>query len=537
MQKIGNNNSPKLIKAVFIPVVLFFIVLIVWGLTDNDGFAATMSVAQSFVMKYIGSPTILLGAVSLFAVAFVAFSKYGKIVIGGPDAKPEFNFYQWFAMTLCGGISVAIMFWGVAEPLTHFMAPPANLGVEGGTPEAALIAMDKTYLHYTFYVYGGLQTIVTVAVAYFGYNRGLPLKGSSALYPIIGDNVNKWPGKVFDVFSIIALVGGAITALVFGVEQITNLMGGLFNVKESMGLWLAIICVTVAIFTLSSYTGIKRGIKYLSSFNFGVYIAFLLLAFFFGNILFTIDLGIESVGHFFNNFIDTAMQTDAFNQSGDWYDWWTGFYYLWYIAYAPVLAVFFSRIAKGRTLRSMIAMNALVVCIFEIVWFVVFGGNGIWKQYSGELDLWSLVSENGADVAMVEFIKSYPGGISTIMLILALLGVVIGYCTAQDSVCTSLSIMVTDFKKAADTEPPGHIKITWGLIMGAMTIVILLIGNGSAVKMFSCICAVPIVFFIVLAIIGLCKEFFGKNKRLALAGIRKEEDFIEENPVDVAAEE
>lgn len=512
------NTSPpvkmkaKLNKQIFIPTAIALVLVILWGAIDLVSFEAGTNAVVAWIKETLNGPILLLVAFMFIFLVVMTLTPFGKIKLGGPDAKPQFSFFSWFAMTLTGGIGTGIMFWCVAEPMNFTYLPPEHMGLEPGTPDAAIWAMSKVFLHWTYHPYA-IYSIFAIAIGYFAYNKGLPMRPSSALYPVIGDKIYGAPGKVVDSLTIFAVVCGIATACSYGVQSLGAGLDYLFGITPSPMTYVITIIIIMCCYCASSYSGIARGIKILSSINVWAYLFLLIFIFICGQKIFCIELGVESFGVFFDGIIGDSLITDPFNNEANWFADWTGFYWAWWWPLAPIVGIFFARVAKGRTVRALVWMNLLVTGTYGAIWMVVFGGNGLYLQMTGKAPLWDIISEQGNEVALIQFLNEFPMG--TLLVVVAMFCVFIGYVTHADSVTSSLAILSSDMDmdETLNKEPPAYVKLTWGIIMGGIAIIVNLIGSAGAVQTGSIICAVPLEIITAIILVALIFEMLSKDAK------------------------
>ena len=426
---------------------------------------------------------ITVNLVCLFCL-IIAFSPLGKIRLGGPDATPEYSNITWLAMLFAAGIGIGLLFFGVAEPMYYLQSPP--LGITAGTAEAATAGIAATVFHWGIQgwaVYG----VVGLALAFFAYNRGLPLTMRSAFYPIFGDRVWGWPGHVIDTFAIFAGMFGLATSLGLGVQQVTSGLNYLFGIPANSVTMVVLIAVITGIAMTSVLTGINVGIKRLSQFN--VILAFLLL-------LAVIILGptlyiIRTMGA---GLVDYAMRIVPLSNwigrtdTGFFHDW-TTFYWAWWIAWAPFIGTFIARISKGRTVRQFVIFVLLLPTLLCLLWFGAFGGTALHQHtvdgYNGvaeEVGAWKL------ELALFKMFDELPW--TTLLSSVAMLLTIIFFVTSSDSGSLIIDIIAAGGK----VDAPVSQRVFWCSLEGLVAIALLLGGGLKSLQAASLATGFPFAF-------------------------------------------
>ena len=349
--KEKQNDSPKSGKIdpqIFWPCLFIVVAIAVPSILNPEAMGRVLNGILAFITGKLGWWFSVFGLGTLFFLLWLAFGKYGNVVMGGEGEKPEYSEFSWVAMLFCAGIGISLMYWAVIEPIYYMQGPP--FGLAPGSAEAAEWAAVYGPYHWGIIPWA-LYAIGTVPIAYNYYVRRNPrLRMSTASEAVLGKYTNLWPGKIMDSFVMFGLIGGVGTSLGLSTPMISAFVSRYFGVPQSMGLNVIIVVIWVILFSASVYRGLDKGIKVLSDIN--VYLAFFLAAFilFFGPGAFIMNYFVNGLGLQFTNFIRMALYTDPVNQSG-WPQGWTIFFFAWWIAYAPFMALFVARISRGRTIR------------------------------------------------------------------------------------------------------------------------------------------------------------------------------------------
>lgn len=517
--KEGSNNKEEFMnlfkkneieRDVFLPPAILLGLTLVIGMIAPQGFANVSTALLSFTIEKFGWLYLFLTFVFLVAPFVIMISPMGSIRFGGPEAKPEIDLWSWCVIALCGGIATGMLFWGVAEPLTHYYSPPAITGLEPLTPQTAIRALQLGTFHWSYIPYG-LFTLFGIAIGYASYNRKLPLRVSSAFYPLLGKRIYDWPGKLIDGISILTLAGGVVTTLGFGTLQFASGLQYLFDWTPSNLIYALIIVVLTITYTVSSYTGLKRGIKYLSNINSFIFFGLVAFLFIFGPTKFLFNAMVETAGSYLTNLIPCSFNADAFNVSNGWSGGWTIFFWAWWIVYAPIIGMFLARIAIGRTIRQFVIVNVIIPGTFMFTWFVAFGGSAIYFEHFQNAGIMNVIEEFGLEVSMYALLQNLP--ISNITIPMGIVALGISFVTLADSMTSTIAVITTKDTRAA--EPPAGIKIFWGLLIGGITMLCLLVSGTigtKALQTMSIAYALPI-FILELGALICLVMFLGKDKQ------------------------
>lgn len=475
---------------VFMPPAILLVVCVIFGLVNPEAFGKGASACLSFTLKNFGWFYTLGASFLLCFCLWAGFSKYGNVILGGPEAKPELSIYTWWAISICAGIAIGIVFWGVAEPMAHYMNPPPFLHLEAESLAAGEKALRYSYFHWTFHTYG-IYVSSALCIAFAFYNSKKPFKVSSSLFPLIGDRINGNWGYFVDGLAIFAIVGGVGTSLGFGTMQIASGLDFIWDIKPSSTIWLLVILGLTACYTISSYTGLKRGIRFLSENNIRLY--FLLMAFILvtGPTIHILESTITSAGDYLFNLIPMSLYLDPMEKSG-WPGSWSNFYWAWWLAFAPIVGLFLARLAYGRTIRQFVLINLIGPAMFGLVWFGLFGSTAIYLDHFKNAGIGAVIKEAGNEVSLYALFQNLP--FSGVTIILGVLAVCISFITLADSMTSTIAAMTTKGfgRSNTQTEPPARMKIFWGLLMGLLSYVLLVSGGASALQTSVIVCGLPI---------------------------------------------
>ncbi len=504
-------------KPVFISMSVIYIFIIVLGLVAPEKFAAAETAIVDFACINFGWAYQILTVVLLAFCFWVLFSKkVGSIKLGGKDAQPVMSRWAWFVISLCGGIATGIVFWGIAEPVTHFMdGIPLFTDIAPGSALAAKMALSTTFLHwglaeYCYYCVAGI--VIGVAV----YNLKLPYRISSCLYPILGDKAMGWIGTVIDILCVFGLAGGVSASLCEGALQIGAGLGIVTSINPGKLTWICILIAVVITFLLSSYTGIAKGVRFFSDLNTKIYMALLAFVLFFGPTVYILNLGCEALGFHFNHVLEQVTYTGSWNEGDMWPTWWTVNYWSWMIAYAPLMGIFYAKIARGRTLKDFTIYNCLLPGGFGMLWFAIFGGASIFYEQQNGI-IWNVMGEKGTESAVFAFFENLP--LTTVMNWVFLFTIFISIVTLADSMTTTISSLSINAKNAATVEPPTKIKIFWGITLSLVCFVNLATASDvgavsgiDATKQLAISVAFPLTIVMILMVISGFKMLIQYDK-------------------------
>ena len=332
--------------------------------------------------KILGNVSAQLGwffitAANIFLIytVYLFFSKFGSIRLGGKNATPEFSTTAWFAMLFSAGMGIGLVFWSVGEPMWHFIGPPSLFGVEGSSGASAQAAMAVTIFHWGFHAWA-IYAVIGLALAFFCFNKGLPLTPRSAFYPLIGDKIYGFWGHLIDIIAVFATIFGLATSLGLGAQQVNAGLTTLFGVAAAnVGVQVILIAIITGIAIISVVTGLKKGVKILSQFN--IYLALLLTLFvlILGPTLFLFDSLGQNIGSYLSNIIPLSTWTESYGPvEAGWQHSWTVFYWAWWIAWSPFVGMFIARISKGRTIRQFVGGVLFVPTLVSSIWLLFLEG-------------------------------------------------------------------------------------------------------------------------------------------------------------------
>jgi len=480
-------------------------VFVAWGVFFAESLAAVFdAVLFSFLVPNFGWVFILSSFGFLAFSVYLAFSRYGRIRLGGDAEQPEFRTVSWVAMMFSAGMGIGLMFYGVAEPMTHMGTPPAGLA-EPNTKGAAQVAMEYSYFHWAFHPWA-IYSVMGLALAYFCFRKGMPNLISTAFHPLLGDRVYGPAGKTIDILAIFATLFGSATSLGLGALQINEGMDVLFGVggRDAVGMAIVVIAVLTLCFIVSAVSGVHRGIQWLSNTNMVLAVFLLFFVFVLGPTVFILDTFVQSLGGYLANLIPMSFRTASYGDS-EFVSGWTIFYWAWWISWAPFVGTFIARISRGRTIREFVVGVILVPSMVSFVWFAVLGGAAINLQLSGAANIADAVAES-QPVALFSTLGAFP--LSGLMSLIAIVLVALFFISGADAA----SVVMGMLSSRGDINPKAWTVVLWGTFTGAAAAICLLAGaiQGSVDAAITALQSVAIASAapFVLVLIGLCFSLF-----------------------------
>lgn len=473
--------------SVFIISVVIVLIFVCWGALFPGNLAAVSTSLLDVTTEKFGWFYLMATFSFLIFSLFLAFSRYGKIKLGSDDDKPQYSNTTWFAMLFSAGMGIGLVFWGAAEPLSHYMNPPQEADPQ--TIEAARLAMRYSFFHWGLHAWG-IYTIMGLAIAYFTFRKKRSGLISNVFYPLIGERVNGPIGKTIDILAIIATVFGVATSLGLGTLQIDGGFHQLFGFPENFGIQLLIIAVVTVMYLISATTGLDKGIRILSNTNLSIAAILLIFVLFAGPTSFIFDVLTTTVGSYLQNLVQMSLRLSPFSQ-GSWIKSWTLFYWAWWIAWAPFVGMFIARVSKGRTIKEFVLGVLLVPSAFGFLWFSVFGGTAL------NLEMFhnsGIAEAAQADITSAFFntlqelpIGNMLAGIATILIITF-------FVTSADSATFVLGMLSSN----GIQNPSTKVKLVWGLLQSSIAAVLLSSGGLEGLQSASIIAAAPFSIIMVL---------------------------------------
>ncbi|MBN8234293.1 BCCT family transporter [Halobacillus kuroshimensis] len=503
------------VTKVFYISVVAAILFIGWGVIPEStlptwNLSNVTSTIQGFLTDKFGWFYLLSATGFLIFAIFLVFSKFGKLKLGKPDDEPEYPYITWFAMLFSAGMGIGLVFWGAAEPLSHFHTPPLP-GQDPMSEEAAQAAMKYAFFHWGLHPWA-IYAVLALALAYFKFRKDAPGVISAALTPVLGEKRVKGPiGTIVDFIAVFATIFGVATSLGLGALQISSGLAFVIDgLEDTFTLQLIIICAVTVLFMVSAMTGLNKGIKYLSNTNIVLAITLMVFLLFAGPTNFIMDYFTTTFGSYVRDLPYMSFRLTPFAEDNSWVQGWTIFYWAWWISWAPFVGTFIARVSRGRTIREFILGVLLVPTIFGALWFSVFGGTAISLEFFDGVDIISDVNELGTEVALFSMLEHIPLG--AVMSVIGLLLISTFFITSADSATFVLGMQTTN----GSLNPKNQVKFTWGIIQAGAAAVLLWQGGLGALQTAAIIAAFPFTFILILICFSLLKTFQEEAKKVDL---------------------
>ncbi|WP_404329864.1 BCCT family transporter [Mesobacillus maritimus] len=471
-----NNN--KLNSVFWISAITLGVFVLVGALFPTT-FAKGANAALSFTTSSFG--WLYLVAIFIFTVflIYLAFSKYGNIRLGGQDEKPAYSIFTWIGMLFSAGFGIALVFYGVGEPMTHFNHTPIS-GVEPLSEQAARVAMGYSFFHYGVSQWT-VFAIVGLIMAYFQFRKKQNGLVSTSLTPLIGNRPKLKNG--IDILAVVATVMGVATSLGMGIMQINGGLNTVLGIPTGIWPQLGIVAVMTGLFLLSSSTGLDKGIKWLSNINLGVALLLMLFVFVTGPTVFILDTFIVGIGDYLTNFVNYSFRLNPYTEN-NWSREWTVFYWAWAIAWSPFVGAFVARVSRGRTVREFILGVMVAPPVVALMWIAVFGGTALHMDLFGGANIAAAV-DNDITSALFTLFEQLP--LSFLVSILTMMLILTFLVTSADSAVFILSSMTT----GGSLNPPVRVRIIWGVLMSSIATVLLVSSGLTGLQTASIVAALP----------------------------------------------
>lgn len=469
---------------------------LVFSFIRRDSMMETSNAIKGVITKNLGWFFVLLSTGAVIYLVYLAFSRFGDIVLGEPTERPEFGDISWYSMLFSAGMGVGILFWGAAEPLTHYLNNPVH---ESQTTAAARNAMAITMLHWGVHGWG-VYTLCAVAVAYYGFRKRKSYLVSSSLTGLSPIKALDRPMAVIvDLTATIAIVFGLAASLAMGTFQMASGLEKTFGLpaNQPMG-YAAILALITVSFVASATTGLKKGIKILSNLNMLTCVSLLAFVFLAGPSLFDIKLFIDTIGGYITNLPSMAFQVAPFTPKYEkWMGDWTITYFTWWIAWSPFVGIFIARISRGRTIKELVLGSLLVPVIFTAFWFSVFGGAALTLVINGDTQFVALIEAAKYPDALFYLLEMLP--FSRLTSIVSICLIFTFLVTSADSACFVLAMMTSE----GDLDPKMSLKLLWAAVMATLTGFLVKDGDLAPIQAAAQLCAGPFAVVLVLMAISL----------------------------------
>lgn len=447
-------------------------------------------------------------AANFFVIVMILFasSKYGNIKIGGPDAMPEFSTFSWYAMLISAGMGIGLMFWSVAEPIFHYSNPSPMFDVAEKSPSAAQSALGVTYFHWGLHPWG-IYALVGLSLAFFAYNRGLPLTIRSIFYPLLGEKIYGFWGNLIDILSVLATLFGLATSLGLGVKQVATGLNYLFGFPDETIYAVALIGVITLFATISVVAGLDNGVRRLSSGNLylaGIFMLFLIIV---GPTVYILKAFTQNLGFYLQNLPQLSFWVETYKgtEGSDWQNLWTIFYWGWWISWSPFVGMFIARVSKGRTVREFIVGVMILPTLLSFLWMSTLGGSALHLESMGIADIATVVEEN-VSTALFVMLENFP--LTKVTSFIGVVLVTVFFTTSSDSG----SLVVDHLTSGGKLDSPVPQRIFWAMMEGLVAAALLLGGGLTALQSASIATGLPFTIILIIMVYslyrGLQQEYY-----------------------------
>ncbi|GGW56344.1 choline/glycine/proline betaine transport protein [Winogradskyella epiphytica] len=479
-------------KTVFFATIAVIVFTVGFTLLFQEEADYYFGIAQTAVSAHGG--WIYTLSVNLFIVfcLYMALSKFGAIRIGGKNAKPEFSLWAWFAMLFSAGIGNGLVLFSIADPVRDFLNPPRLAG-----EEPALIAQEAinfSFLHHGIHGWA-IYSVVGLSLAYFTFNRKMPLTLRSVFYPILGNRIYGWMGDVIDIMAVITTLFGLATTIGFGVGQINSGFTHVFGIPSSLFYQVIIILAVTLAATISAFSGVNKGVQMLSKLNVRVASAIFLLVLILGPTTFIFKSYIQNIGSYLVHFVDMSTWTESLRGT-DWQKTRTIMYWGWWISWSPFVGTFIARISKGRTIKEFILCVLILPALVTFLWFSAFGGTTMRDILLGDTAMIAAVNDN-ISTALYVFFDKFP-----LAVVLKSLGLIL-ICSFIITSADSGAIVVDSITSGGRLKTPKYQRVIWAISIGIIASVLMYGGGLNALQTVVTISGLPFAILLVMMCFSL----------------------------------
>lgn len=489
------TSKAGILPPVFYPSAAIILLLVLITILAGEQADATFGFLQTWISETIGWAYMLAMAGFLIFALYIAFGRSGTIKLGPNHAEPDYSFLSWFAMLFSAGIGIGLLFFGVAEPIMHFVAPPEG---DPRTVAAAKQAMQITFFHWGINAWA-VYAVVGLVLAYFSFRHNLPLTIRSALYPLIGNRIHGPLGHAVDVLAVVGTLFGVATSLGFGVSQINAGLNHLFGVPLDVEVQVLLIAGITALATASVVSGLDAGIKKLSELNMLLAGLLLLFVIALGPTLLFFNSFVENLGLYAQTIVARSFFLNAYSGDQAWLSGWTLFYWGWWISWSPFVGIFIARISRGRTIREFVVGVLLVPTAFTFIWMTAFGNGALSYELAGAGSSIAETVSQSMPLGLFAFLEQLP--LSGIISAVAILLIVTFFVTSSDSG----SLVIDTITSGGRLNPPVWQRVFWAVSEGIVAAVLMLAGGLGALQTATITTAFPFTIVIIFACIGLLK--------------------------------
>lgn len=495
-----NSGSVPIEKSIFWPGIICVLVVVVFMMVFEEPSKKAIETAFNFCTDQFGFIYLIFGAFALVTCLWMGFGKYGNVRLGGPDARPEFSRWSWIAMFFCSGIGTSLIYWSSIEWTYYYTAPP--FGIEAQSQAAAEWAGMYGIFHWGPTGWA-LYLLCAFPMGYAFFNRKMgAIRLSTACSGVIGEkHALGWVGKTIDILMIFGLVGGTGTTLATGTPMLAEAISQFFGIEHTFNVDLVVVVIWTAIFTTSVVLGLKKGIKVLSDIN--VVAVFILCGILFvvGPTFFMLNMFTDSLGLMLTNYARMSFYTDPVRRTM-FPQWWTIFYWAWWVAYGPYMGIFIARISKGRTFRDLTATVILAGSGGCAFFFMIFGNNSLHAQLNNLYPVLDVIKNQNASAAILGVLMNMP-----LKWLILPLFIFVGFVYSGTTVDSSAYALATVASKSMEDgkEPVLFNRAFWAIALGAIALALMKLGGLGPLKTSSLVVGVPLVFLMGISYFSVLK--------------------------------
>lgn len=505
MENKQNNANGKKLSSVFTYSIIITAIVVLLGAIFPTQFNEIGTNITGWITEYFGWYYMIIVALMIFFCVFLIFSPIGKLKLGQPEDKPEFNTISWFAMLFSAGMGIGLVFWGAAEPISHFVSPPS------GDPQSATAykeALRCAFMQWGFHAWA-VYGVVALALAYFQFRKNEPALISKTLRPIFGNKVDGPLGTIIDVVSVFATIGGVAVSLGLGAMQIAGGLNYLFDIPNNIVTQGIIILIVTILFLISAWSGLSRGIQYLSNANISIAGFILLFVLIVGPTVLILNMLTSSTGVYLNTLLFNMFDTAPLDpQKNEWMKSWTFFQLAWWISWSPFVGIFIARVSKGRSIREFVSGVLLAPVLVSLVWFAAFGVLGIETAKKTPK-----IFDMPPETALFGVFNEVPLGF--VLSIVTLLLIATFFITSADSATFVLGMQTT----FGSLNPSVIVKVIWGIAQALIAFILLFSGgdNGlNALQNMAIMTALPFSIIVLCMMVSFYKDANQERKFLGL---------------------
>ncbi|UJL45867.1 BCCT family transporter [Virgibacillus sp. NKC19-16] len=496
MKKKESYKNP-----VFFISAIILSLLVIIGAFMPEQFGTVAQALFDFTTVNFGWFYLLAVFVIILFLVGISMSKYGKMRLGPADSRPEYPFFTWVGMLFSAGFGVSLVFWSVAEPMSHFFVTPFP-GLEPQTEEAARVAMGYSLFHWGISQWA-VFAIAGLAIAFIQFRKRRSGLVSVAIEPVIGKN--RGVANTINILAVIATVMGVATTVGLSFIQLNGGLSSVFGIPNNIGVQVIIALVMMACYLVSSGTGLDRGIKWLSNINLGLALLIMVIVFLLGPTVFILNSFVLGLGDYITNFIQYSLRLTPY-AGGEWVYDWTIFYWAWAIAWSPFVGAFVARVSRGRTIREFVAGVMVVPPAIACVWIAVFGGTALYSDLNNGTQIAEAVNED-VTVALFQALEAVP--FTDILSVISILLIFTFMVTSADSATYILGTMTSK----GSLNPALITKIIWGVLITAIALVLLFTGGLNALQTASLTAALPFTVILLIMVVSIWKSIKGEYKK------------------------